>query len=67
MIGLEPCPFCGGKPRPAKILRGGCKDGEPDAWAHYVVCIHCACQGPWMKTEGNSIKMWNMRKGESKA
>jgi len=55
---LLPCPFCGGdRPYLSKTLR----DGEPDAYAHFVVCHSCACQGGWAKTEGNARRNWNMR------
>lgn len=61
---LKNCPFCGGKPKPDKELITGRKDGDIDAWAYYVRCISCACQGPWFKTEGNAIRFWNMRTPE---
>lgn len=59
---LLPCPFCGGEGLPDKVLRGGCEDGEPDAWAYFVRCRSCASHGPWFKTVGLALRMWNDRR-----
>lgn len=58
---MKACPFCGGEPLPNKTLRDGCKDGEPDAYAHYVVCRSCAATGGWAKSEAGAVRCWNMR------
>ena len=58
---MKPCPFCGGQGIASKVLRGGCKDGEPDAWAYFIRCRSCAAEGGWMKTESGGLRMWNMR------
>jgi len=60
---MKDCPFCGGRPveKPAKQLRDGCKQGESDAYAYFVVCKSCACQGGWMKSYGGAIRLWQMR------
>lgn len=55
---LKSCPFCGGE---------GALDGKPHGdgeTAHYVRCLSCGCEGPWMKTEGNAIRLWNLRTPE---
>jgi Lar family restriction alleviation protein len=56
---LKLCPFCGGE---------GVLDSKPHGGggehAHFVRCISCGCEGPWMKTEGNAIRFWNMRTPE---
>lgn len=58
---LRPCPFCGGAARRARTLRDGCRDGEPDAWAYYVVCVSCAAQGGWAKNEAGADRLWRSR------
>ena len=55
---LKPCPFCGGQG--VVDTQERFPDG-PDNLAYFVSCIQCACQGPWMKSEGSAIKFWNMR------
>ncbi len=57
------CPFCGGHPLIEKVMRSGyenCPD-DPDAYAYYVLCHACACQGGWAKSQGNAKRNWNMR------
>ena len=58
---LRPCPFCEGEALRDKILRDGCKYGEPDDWAYFNRCRSCAAEGPWAKTPGNADRMWNAR------
>ena len=58
---LLTCPFCGGDGIPDRELREGCSVGEPDAFAHFVRCKCCACEGPWAKSEGNAVRQWNTR------
>jgi len=60
-VNMKACPFCGGKPLLNKRLREGCADGEPDAWAYFVICRSCAAQGPWYKSPGNAERFWDMR------
>ncbi|MCP4400816.1 MAG: hypothetical protein GY801_26380 [bacterium] len=61
---LKPCPFCSGdSPYIRKVLRDGyedCRD-DPDAFAVFIVCHACACQGGWAKSEGSAKRNWNMR------
>ncbi len=60
---MSPCPFCGGHPKVDKVLRDGyddCQDDQ-DAFAYFVMCHACACQGGWAKTQGNAKRNWNMR------
>jgi hypothetical protein len=61
---LAPCPFCGGEGWVSRTLRGGCLDGEPDAWAYSVHCRCCAAAGPWCKSsEHGAVVDWNRRVG----
>ncbi len=60
---LLPCPFCGGKGTPDKLLRDGyddCKD-DPDAYAHFIRCVSCAATGGWGKSASSGAGKWNMR------
>lgn len=61
VIELLACPFCGGEGVRDRKLRDGYRDGEPEAWAYFVRCRCCACEGPWYKTVGNADKAWNKR------
>jgi hypothetical protein len=59
---LLQCPFCAGQGYCTRVLRGGCEDGEPDAWAYTVVCRCCAAEGPWCKSnEWGAVSNWNRR------
>ena len=58
---ILPCPFCGGNSIVDRTLRDGCIDGEPDAWAYFVRCFSCACQGPWTKNSSGAQRLWNNR------
>lgn len=63
---LAPCPFDGGQGEVRSQLRGGCRDGEPDAWAHHVACLSCAAVGPWVKSTrrddcAGAVAAWNHR------
>lgn len=60
---MLPCPFCGGHPSVEKMMRVGYEEypDDPDAYAYFVTCHACACQGGWAKTEGNAKRNWNMR------
>ena|SRR5579859_3361189 len=61
---MKPCPFCTQtRVRVDRLLRDGCKDGEPDAYAYYVFCPSCGCQGPWVKNPSGAERLWNMRDG----
>ena len=64
---LLKCPFCGGVPIQDRLLRNGCLDGEPDAYAYYVRCRACAATGPWLKNPNGARRMWNMRDGKIQA
>ena len=59
-IGTD-CPFCGGHATMRRVLRDGCKDGEPDAWAYYVVCRSCAAQGGGGKSKESALRCWSQR------
>ena len=65
MSQLLQCPFCGGdRPYLSQTLRDGYEgkyEHDPDAYAYYIVCHSCACQGGWAKTQGNAARNWNMR------
>lgn len=52
---LPACPFCGGMGDLRDTHHGG------EERAYYIVCISCACQGPWAKTPGNAVRFWCMR------
>lgn len=60
---LFPCPFCSGQGRLQSKMREGYEDHalDQDAYAYYVRCISCACDGPWFKNEGSAIRSWNQR------
>lgn len=67
---LKPCPFCGGEPSLKRQARFDNDTRGPDAWAFFFVCRSCSAEGPWSKTEGGALMMWNMRpdaKSECKA
>lgn len=58
------CPFCDGEGLPRKALRDGYAgdwENDPDAYAYFIICRACACQGGWAKSEGSAIKLWNLR------
>ena len=58
------CPFCDGEGLPRKALRDGYIgdwENDPDAYAYFIICRACACQGGWAKSEGGAIKLWNLR------
>jgi Lar family restriction alleviation protein len=52
---LKACPFCGGEPLLAKVT---CPNGLEQ---YFFRCRSCACEGPWGKSEGTAVLMWNMR------
>lgn len=61
-VGLESlCPFCGGAPRMADVLRDGFARGEPDSIAYFLRCNSCAACGPWAKNIVGAMRMWKMR------
>lgn len=55
-IGLNPCPFCGGK---------GIRDITP--WngkvdqQFFIRCRSCAATGGWAKNPFGAVRWWNMR------
>lgn len=67
---LRPCPFCGGWAYIDKVLRDGCKDGQPDAWAFFAMCNSCGAQGGWCKSTDprseamTAVRQWNWRHGD---
>lgn len=48
---LKHCPFCESTNMELKV-----KDG-----CHYVFCLACACEGPWMKSATSAATAWNRR------
>ena len=53
---LKKCPFCGGDARIKKT-----KHVNADDCRYYVVCMSCAAEGGWAKSNGGAIVFWNMR------
>lgn len=59
---ISPCPFCKGEGRVESQPHGALSEEEPHReFEFYVICRSCACQGPWVKSHGGAIRMWNMR------
>lgn len=59
---LSPCPFCKGVGRVESQPHGSISENPPHhEYEFYVICNSCACQGPWVKSRGGAIRMWNMR------
>jgi len=60
---MLPCPFCGGYPIIEKVIRDGYDEhvDDHDAYAYFVTCHACACQGGWAKSQGSAKRNWNMR------
>lgn len=58
-----PCPFCGGRALPSRVLRDGyeSEQDDPDAWAHVLRCHACGAQGGWAKSASGAVRWWNMR------
>ena len=51
---IKPCPFCGCNK--AVTWHIGHRDLP---WM--VECMGCMAEGPWAKTEGEAIELWNRR------
>jgi hypothetical protein len=66
---LLTCPFDNGPGYTSRTLRDGyeSQEDDPDAYAWFVTCKTCACQGPWTKSESGAKRMWNMRTVEEEA
>lgn len=46
IVGLSPCPFCGGKPDGSELLTGFSSTSQ-------ITCVDCECSAPY--------KIWNNR------
>lgn len=61
---LLACPFCGHhRVGVERVLRDGYQNwqDDPDAYAYYVTCAGCACEGPWAKSRNGAVENWNRR------
>lgn len=59
---LLPCPFCGGEGilnRGTFTQQDAAGAGAETTW--FVHCRCCATEGPWKKTAGGAVTLWNDR------
>jgi hypothetical protein len=53
---IKPCPFDGGHAEMQEIVHAFFNEDR-----YWVVCMTCACEGPWATTRSGALRGWNMR------